>query len=154
MVLTADSGRDMSAWDATAAVSSAFSAVIVTVACGYAAAQVREARHARAIQSLVVLHQEYQAPDLRRMRRRIRDGGIMDATALTGDDEEALEDLLQKLELVALLVRRGLVQCEDVVDLFPSVPLIIAKVQPFIDRRRLTQPSYARHTIALAGRYP
>ncbi|MFD8396300.1 hypothetical protein ACFV2N_45755 [Streptomyces sp. NPDC059680] len=144
----------MSVWDATAAVSGAFSAVIVTVACGYAAAQVREAKHARAVQSLVALHQEYQSPTLRRTRRRIRNGEITDFEALAAEDVAGIEDLLQKLELVAFLVSRGLVQPEDVMELFPSVPLIVAKVQPFIDRRRLTQASYAKHTLALAARYP
>ncbi|MFD7876268.1 hypothetical protein ACFV5G_19545 [Streptomyces sp. NPDC059766] len=143
----------MSAWDVTAAVSSVFSSVIVAVACGYAAAQVREAKHTRALQSLVTLHQEYQAPALRRTRRRIRDGGIPDFEALTAEDREAVEDLLQKLELVALLASRRVVQPEDVVALFPSVPMIVAKAQPFIDSRRLTQPAYAQHTLALATRY-
>ncbi|MFI2505390.1 hypothetical protein [Streptomyces sp. NPDC018972] len=144
----------MSVWDATAAISGALSAALVTVACGYAAAQVREARHARAVHSLVAIHQEYQAPALRRIRRRIRNGEITDFESLSAEDTENLEDLLQKLELVAFLVNRGLVKLEDVMELFPSVPLLVAKVQPFVDRRRLTQSSYACHTLELAARYP
>ncbi|MFE7232428.1 hypothetical protein ACWCRF_20730 [Streptomyces sp. NPDC002405] len=144
----------MSGWDAVTAISGAFSAVVVTVACGYAAAQVREAKHARALQSLVALHQEYQAPGLRVIRRRIRDGELGDFESLTKEDAHALEDLLQKLELVALLASRGLVRSDDVMELFPSVPLIMAKVRPHVERRRLTQPSYARHALALAAQYP
>ncbi|MFE9623698.1 hypothetical protein [Streptomyces sp. NPDC006527] len=144
----------MAVWDAIAATSGVVSAVVVTVACGYAAAQVREARQARALQTLMALHQEYQAPALRRLRRRILNGEIADGEMLSADDRECLDDLLQKLELVSFLVSRRLVQFDDVVELFPSVPTIVAKVQSHIDRRRLTQAQYARHAVALAARYP
>ncbi|MGW3241843.1 DUF4760 domain-containing protein [Streptomyces sp. NPDC001070] len=144
----------MSVWDATAAVSGAFGAVIVTVACGYAAAQVREARQARALQSLIAVHQEYQAPALRRIRRRIRDGELADFDALSAEDRDGLDDLMQKLELVAFLVSRRLVDLDDAIQLFPSVPLLVSKVEPYIAHRRVEQSAYARHAVALAARYP
>lgn len=88
------------------------------------------------------------------MRRRIRNGELADFESLTVEDTQALENLLQKLELVALLASRGLVRPDDVLELFPTVPQIVAKVRPHIERRRLTQPSYARHTLAIAAQYP
>ncbi|MFF0437501.1 hypothetical protein ACFYU9_35465 [Streptomyces sp. NPDC004327] len=144
----------MSAWDVTTALSSAFSAVVVTAACGYAAAQVKEARRARSFQSLVTLHKEYHAPELRKFRRRIRNGEVSDLEALVREDRESLEDLLQKLELVAILVSRGLVRRQDAIDLFPSIPAVISKLRPYIDSRRTTQPTYALNALALASSYP
>jgi hypothetical protein len=146
-------GRGMAVWDAIQAVSGALSAVVVIVACMYAAGQVREAKHTRAIHSLVTIHQEYQAPPLRKVRRRIRMGEL-EVSALGDEDREALDDLLQKLELVSFLVSRGLVELEDVVALFPGIPAIVSKVRPYIDQRRLTEAAYAGNALDLAARYP
>jgi hypothetical protein len=140
-------------WDAVAAMSGAVSAVVVIIACVYAASQLREARHARALSSLLSIHQEYQAPALRRVRRRIRDGEL-DVGSMEREDREGLEDLLQKLELVAFLSSRKLVELEDVITLFPSVPSVVSKARPYIEQRRLTSPTYADHTLSLATQYP
>ncbi|MGW7363107.1 hypothetical protein ACWGI8_06680 [Streptomyces sp. NPDC054841] len=143
----------MAIWDAIQAVSGALSTVVVIFACVYAAGQVREAKHTRALHSLVTIHQEYQAEPLRKVRRRLRMGEL-DAAALGEEDREALEDLLQKLELVAFLVSRRLVALEDVIALFPSVPAIVSKVRPYIDQRRLTEVTYAENALRLAAQYP
>ncbi|MFJ8848920.1 hypothetical protein [Streptomyces sp. NPDC102437] len=140
-------------WDAVAAISGLVSAVVVIVACVYAASQLRETREARALSSLLSIHQEYQAPALRRTRRLIRDGHL-DVTSIQGEDRHSLDDLLQKLELVAFLSSRKLVQLEDVVALFPSIPLVVSEIRPYIDQRRLTNPTYAEHALTLASKYP
>lgn len=140
-------------WDAVQGVSGALSAVVVIVACLYAREQIKESKHTRALQSLITIHQEFQAPALRKVRRRLRLGEV-DASRLTAEDRELVEDLLQKLELVAFLVSRRLVELEDVVALFPSVPVIVGRLQPFIEHRRLTEPQYAANAGVLARRYP
>ncbi|MDX3237511.1 hypothetical protein PV392_17870 [Streptomyces sp. ME03-5709C] len=114
----------------------------------------REAKQARALQSLLDVHREYQAPALRRTRRRVRDGELADFTSLSAEDVAGLDDLLQKLELVAFLVSRRLVDLDDVIELFPSVPLLVAKVEPYVRQRRSTQSGYARYALELAAAYP
>ncbi|MEU8525828.1 hypothetical protein AB0C77_09550 [Streptomyces sp. NPDC048629] len=140
-------------WDAVQGVSGALSAVVVIVACVYAREQIKESKHTRALQSLIAIHQEFEAPPLRKVRRRLRLGEV-NAASLTPEDREVVEDLLQKLELIAFLVSRGLVELDDVVALFPSVPVVLGRLQPFIESRRLTEPTYAVNAASLARRYP
>ncbi|WP_331732971.1 hypothetical protein [Streptomyces sp. NBC_01276] len=129
------------------------STVIVALAAMYAARQVKEAKRTRAITSLVALHQEYQSADLSRIRRRLKAHELGDFTHLGTDDREGLDNLLQKLELLAVLTNRGLVNSGDVVALFPGIPTTFALARPYINLHRTTRPEYASQTEELVRRY-
>ncbi|MFD4247986.1 hypothetical protein ACFWP3_41385 [Streptomyces sp. NPDC058525] len=143
----------MAVWEAVAALSSVSSTVIVALAATYAARQVREVKRTRAITSLVALHQEYQSAELSRLRRRLRAHELGDFTQLSADDREGLDNLLQKLELLAVLTNRGLIDEGDVVALFPGIPTTFALLRPYIDLHRSARPGYATHTEELVRRH-
>ncbi|MEV6398507.1 hypothetical protein AB0M39_27660 [Streptomyces sp. NPDC051907] len=144
----------MSAWDAVAALSSVTSTGIVAIAALYAVRQVQEAKRTRALTALVALHQEYQSAELSRVRRRLKANELGDLTQLGVSDKEGLDNLLQKLELLAVLTNRGLLEVEDVVALFPGVPTTFALTRPYVDLHRGSRPRYAIQTEELVGRYP
>ncbi|MFD7257987.1 hypothetical protein [Streptomyces sp. NPDC059874] len=143
----------MSVWNAVTTLSSVAGTLIVAIAALYAARQVSEVKRTRAITSLVALHQEYQSAELSRVRRRLRANELGDFTQLSADDREELDNLLQKLELLAVLTDRGLLEIEDVVALFPGIPTTFAQVRPYVDLHRRARPRYAAQTEKLAGRY-
>ncbi|WP_314249937.1 DUF4760 domain-containing protein [Streptomyces kutzneri] len=143
----------MSVWNAVATLSSVCSTLIVAIAALYAGRQVSEVKHTRAITSLVALHQEYQSAELSRVRRRLRANELGDFTRLSADDREGLDNLLQKLELLAVLTNRGLLEVEDVAALFPGIPTTFALLRPYVDLHRSARPRYAAQTGMLVGRY-
>ncbi|MER5466832.1 hypothetical protein ABT010_40740 [Streptomyces sp. NPDC002668] len=140
-------------WDVVVGVNAVLSTAIVAIAATYAARQVKEARHSRAIATLLSIHGEYQSPELSRVRRRLQCDQLGDLRALIPEDRERLGNLLQKLELLAFLVNRDLVDTDDVVALFPGIPLTFSKARPYVEMRRQVHPDYARQTERLVLKY-
>jgi hypothetical protein len=140
-------------WDALVGANAFLSTAIVAIAAAYAARQVKEARHNRAITTLLSIHGEYQSPELSRVRRRLQGDELGDLSALVPEDREQLDNLLQKLELLAFLVNRNLVEIDDVVALFPSIPMTFSKARPYVEIRRQVRPEYARQAERLACKY-
>jgi hypothetical protein len=135
------------------AVSSAISALVVLAAAVYAAMQVSELRKARGIQSLLAVHERYQSRDLNLIRRRLHAGQLGDVSKLTEVEHEQLGDLLNQLELISVLVERGLIDHELVRRVFPTIPKTVKQAMPFIDVRRQSNARYALHSEKLAKSY-
>ncbi|MDP4506178.1 hypothetical protein [Nonomuraea turcica] len=143
----------MSTWEMVSAISSAVSTFTVTGALIYAARQLRETRHSRAITTLLAVHKECQAPQLTAIRRRLRNGEFSDISTVSGADRDVISDLLKQMELVGFLVQRRLVDLDDAISLFPQMPLTYSQALPHIEDRRLTNPGYASKTESLIRRY-
>jgi len=143
-------------WSAIGALSAATGTVIVAVAAVYASLQVREARLARNVQTMLAIHQHYQTEELKGIRRRLYTHELGDLRQLPeGPERQALDDLLRQMELLAVLVDRKILDFELVTTVYPhSLLRVWQEVQPYVLNRREIAPRYAIHLERLARRLP
>jgi Domain of unknown function (DUF4760) len=92
------------------------------------------------------------SPQLNVIRRRLLAGGLGDVTKLSDPDREQLANLLGQLELIAVLVERGLLDEDLVHAMFQSIPDTVDQARPYIDLRRKSQPGYADLSENLAAK--
>lgn len=110
-------------WGAVGAISAAVGALVIIVAGVYAHFQVREARFARNVGLLLAFHEQYHSMPVRTFRQRLLRGELGNLDELDGDDGDRLWDLIDQLQLLGVLVDRGLVDFELVYAAFHSSPL-------------------------------
>jgi hypothetical protein len=138
-------------WTVVSAISASVSALVVVAAAVYGVMEVSELKKARAVQSLLALYVQYMLPELTDIRRRLLAGELSNATKLSDPDREELVNLLGLLELIAVLVDRGLLDAELVSAMFQSLPDAVDQAKPYIElRRKSQQPDYAALSEKLA----
>lgn len=78
------------------------------------------------------------------IRQRLISGKLGDVAKLPAKDSEQLADLLGQLELIGVLVDRGLLDEKLVDAMFQSIPDTVELAMPYIKlRREAFQPDYA-----------
>ena len=137
-------------WPVVSAISASVSALVVVAAAVYGAMQVSELKKARGIQSLLGVYAQYMSPELNAIRRRLQAGELGDVSKLSGEDRNQLANLLGQLELIAVLVDRGLLDEELVHAMFQSIPDTVDQAKPYVKLRRQSQPEYAALSEKLA----
>lgn len=143
----------------TAAVSSILSSVTVVAAVYYAAGQVRESRKMRALDTVLTLHGDFMSPAFNELRRDIRSEALSppDPAALwESPDGLVMGNMINQMELLGVLVKKGLLDFDLVTAVFPFFPRTWKSVKPFVEHRRsLGQRfnEYATNAEYLASRY-
>ena len=143
-------------WSAVGALSAAMGTLIVAVAAVYAYLQVREAKLARNVETMLAVHQQYQTEELKDIRRRLYDHDLGDLSQLPGSSEQqALDDLLRIMELLAIMVERKILDFKLVAAAYPhSIVRVWEEARPYVVNRRQTSPHYAVHLERLVRRFP
>lgn len=143
-------------WSAVGALSGAIGTFIVAVAAVYAYLQVREAKLARNVQTMLAIHHEYQTEELKDIRRRLYDHELGDLSQLPGSSEQqALDDLLRLMELLAILVERRILDFDLIAVAYPhSIVRVWEETNPYVINRRRISPHYAVHLERLVHRFP
>jgi hypothetical protein len=137
-------------WTVVSAISASLSALVVVAAAVYAAMQVSELKKARGLQSLLAVHAQYRSSEVNLIRRRLLSGELGDVTKLSDTDQEQLANLLGQVELIAVLVDRGLLDEDLVHAMFQSIPDIVDQAKPYIELRRRSHAGYADLSEKLA----
>ena len=138
-------------WTVVSAMSASISALVLVTAAVYAAMQVSELKKARGVQALLAVRTQYGSPSLKLIRQRLISGKLGDVTKLSAEDTEQLADLLGQVELIGVLVDRGLLDEELVDAMFQSIPDTVELAMPYIQLRRgAFQPDYAAKSEKLA----
>jgi hypothetical protein len=132
-------------WDAVSAICAIVGVLIVAVTAYYGLNQLRELKTTRRTELLVTLHERYHNPQMQAFRRRLIRGELPDLDTLSTDDANALAGLLNELEFFATFVRKGLLDAQDLADLFGGSPARVAQhIGPFVAGRRRQEPGYLR----------
>lgn len=142
---------DASAWVSVVA------AVLSVVAVAVALRQNRYARREATLSALIPLYESFHSDPIRRIRGRVYRSGLTPGE-LTGEDEQDLRQLLNKLEFLGALVANKLVDLDvvrsifhhSVTDVWPSVRAYIHAQRTNPDRR---VPRYAQNYEALVKKY-
>jgi Domain of unknown function (DUF4760) len=137
-------------WTVVSAISASLSALVVVAAAVYGALQVSELKKARGLQSLLAVHAQYRSSEVKLIRRRLLAGELGDVTKLSDTDQEQLANLLGQVELIAVLVDRGLLDEDLVHAMFQSIPDIVDQAKPYIKLRRQSHAGYADLSEKLA----
>ncbi|MFD9081628.1 DUF4760 domain-containing protein [Streptomyces erythrochromogenes] len=147
-------------WAGVAAVSAAIGTIVVTVAASFAYSQIKEARRARHLSLLLSFQEKYHSPAARAFRHRLLSGEFgppeeFDPSRLNVDDFHSFWQLHDQLEMLGVLVDRGLLDFDLVLACFHrSPPRVWAAVEPYIlTRRTLASPLEGQNFERLVGRY-
>jgi Domain of unknown function (DUF4760) len=143
-------------WSAVGALSAAMGTLIVAVAAVYAYLQVREAKLARNVETMLTAYQQYQTQELKDIRRRLYDHDLGDLSQLRGSSEQqALDDLLGLMELLAILIERKILDFDLVAVTYPhSIVRVWEEARPYVVKRRQMSPHYGVHLERLVRRFP
>ena len=149
-----------SVWSAIEAVSTACAALIVLAGLLYAKSQVGEARRSRNAELLLEIHNWWHASDMRVIRDRLLAGEFgppskFDSNQLSEADSYAVWTLLDRLEMLGVLVEKRLVDVDLVVAAFRnSPPQVWYYVRPhLLGLRKLRPPGNGLYLEKLAERY-
>jgi hypothetical protein len=142
-------------WSALGALSAATGTLIVAVAALYAYLQVREAKLARNVETMLTIHQQYQSEELKGIRRRLYTHDLGDLRQLSyGPDQQALDSLLTHMELLAVLVERKILDFKLVATAYPhSIVRVWKEAEPYILNRRQITPYYGVHFERLVHQF-
>lgn len=147
-------------WASVAAVSAAIGTIVVIVASFFAYSQVREARSARHVSLLISFQEKYHSPAARSFRYRLLSGEFgppeeFDPTRLNVEDFHSFWQLHDQLEMLGVLVDRGLLDFDLVLAGFHrSPPQVWAAIEPYIlTRRTLASPLEGQNFEKLVWRY-
>jgi hypothetical protein len=141
-------------WNALSSIATILSAIVIVFTATYAVRQVREARAARHINTLLSIHEQFSAHDISSIRRELQDGKLGDLTqGLESSTKQNLDDLLNQMQLLGVLVHLGFVEFEAVRELFPNIPVTWHAALPYIRSRQQLQPHYALRIESLVRRY-
>jgi hypothetical protein len=147
-------------WAAVSAISSAVAAVVVIIAAIYAHRQLAEARNSRHMSLLISFQEKYHSIPARKFRRKLLSGELgapddFEADRLGAADFHELWQMLDQLEMLGVLVDRGLVDFDLIVSTFHrSPPMVWLAVRPYVFRRRReASPLECRYLEMLVDRY-
>src|SRR5262245_33167898 len=147
-------------WDAIGAVSTAVGTVVVIVGGIYAYFQVVAARRGRHLTILLSFQEKYHSIPAREFRRRLLKGELgapdeLDPESLADDDFHRFWEPHDQLEVIGVLVERGLLDFDLVLACFHrSPPMVWEAVGPYIRKRRQTaSPHEGRNFERLVERY-
>jgi hypothetical protein len=141
-------------WSAVSALATGMSTAIILITAIYAARQVREAKAARHIDSLLRIHAQFSSPELSLVRRQLQEGMFGDLTQpLDPKVKKDLDDLLNQMQLLGVLVHLGFLDFDIVRELFPNIPVTWRTARPYIELRQEQQPQYGRRIESLVARY-
>jgi hypothetical protein len=147
-------------WGAMSALSAAVGAIVIVIAAIYAHFQVKEARLSRNVALLLAFQDKYHSLPAREFRRRLLAGEFgqadkFDFDRLDAEDFHRLWQLLDQLEVLGVLVDRGLLDFDLVVACFHrSPPMVWNAVQTYVQQRReLASPFEGRYLERLVQRY-
>lgn len=147
-------------WTAINAVSAAIGSVVVIVASFFAYSQIREARLSRHVHLLISFQEKYHANGARHFRYRLLSGEfgspeVFDPTRMSTEDFHSFWQLHDQLEMLGILVEKGLLDFDLVLACFHrSPPQVWSAIEPYIlDRRRRSSPLEGRNFERLVQRY-
>jgi hypothetical protein len=149
----------MEIWTIISTLTGTVATVVVIVGALYARRQLREATESRNVNLLLALRERYHSPAARSIRRRLLAGDLggpdeFDFEALPDEDFHDLWDLLDQLELVGILIERGLLEPELVLATFHrSPPLVWVAVRAEVERRRGAVPNECKQLEFVASLY-
>jgi hypothetical protein len=142
-------------WSALGALSAATGTLIIAVAAVYGYLQVREAKLARTIDTVLAVYQQYHDQQLKSIRRRLLARQLGDLSQLSdGPEKQALDDLLSLLELLSILIDRRFLDIQLVATVLPVLRQVWEEATPYILRQRQVVPHYALHLERLVRRLP
>lgn len=147
-------------WSAVEAMSTTFAAIVVLIGLLYAKTQVGEARRTRHAELLLGFQDRYHASDMRLIRRRLVTGEFgppaqFQIARLGKAERYAVLTLVDQLEMLGVLVDKGLLDIDLVVAAFRSTPpQVWYYIRPHVLEMRKQRPAgYCFYLEKLAERY-
>ncbi|MFI7588686.1 hypothetical protein ACIB24_16565 [Spongisporangium articulatum] len=149
-------------WYIVSSLSSVVATLIVVAAAVYGHFQLGELRRARNVAALMEFHDYYHSLPVRDVRGRLLSGELggpaelIDSRhALAPEDDHRLWQMVDKLEFLAALVNRRLVDFDVAYSIFSwSPPLVWAKIEPVVVHHRARgNPQYCVNLERLVTSY-